>query len=123
MRRPFITSALLILVLVPSASACVAGCGIQAEASCSDTARRHACRRKEPGIAITKHSRCSPVVKSLPSTCGMRSFVPFQFVSLHAADTSVPLQYAAGHISLPMDSVIIISSIGSPETDRGPPRS
>jgi hypothetical protein len=53
----------------------------------------------------------------------MRSFVPFQFVSLNAGQTSVPFQYTAGHISLPLDSVIIISSIGSPETDRGPPRS
>ncbi|HKR29373.1 MAG TPA: hypothetical protein VJT08_02790 [Terriglobales bacterium] len=53
----------------------------------------------------------------------MRSFVPFQFVTLHAVETSVSVPYTGGHISLPLDSVIIVSSIGSPETDRGPPRS
>lgn len=94
-----------------------------AKSSCSTSGKRHACVRREPRTAITKGSRCSPVVKSLPSTCGMRSFVPFQFVTLHAVETSVPVPNTGGHISLPLDSAIIISSVGSPETDRGPPRS
>ena len=53
----------------------------------------------------------------------MRSFIQFQFVALHAFRISAPLQPAAGSFSRPPDAVIIVSSIGSPETDRGPPRS
>jgi len=53
----------------------------------------------------------------------MRSFVPFQFLPFHAFEISTPLQRAAGNIPAPFDFVILVSSIGSPETDRGPPAS
>jgi hypothetical protein len=49
--------------------------------------------------------------------------VQFQFVAFHGFEISTPLRRVTGNISAPFDSTIIISSIGSPETDRGPPRS
>jgi len=52
----------------------------------------------------------------------MRSFIQLQFVTLHTFEISAPLQPDAGSISAPFDSRIVVSSIGSPETDRGPPR-
>ncbi len=53
----------------------------------------------------------------------MHTFVQFQFVALHAAEIVSPLARPARRISIPSDSFILISSIGSPETDRGPPNS
>ena len=52
----------------------------------------------------------------------MRTFVQLQVVALHTLDIVSPLTRPAGGISIPSDSVILISSIGSPETDRGPPQ-
>jgi hypothetical protein len=53
----------------------------------------------------------------------MRSFVQIQFVAFRAFQISTPLLRSPGNLPAPSDSVIIVSSIGSPETDRGPPRS
>jgi hypothetical protein len=53
----------------------------------------------------------------------MRSFVQLQFLTRPASEISVPLRREAGNIAAPDDGVIIVSSIGSPETDRGPPNS
>jgi hypothetical protein len=53
----------------------------------------------------------------------VRSFAAFQFVTFRAFVISAALRQTAGNISAPPDSVIIVSSIGSPETDRGPPTS
>jgi hypothetical protein len=119
MRRTSIASVLLILVLATSASACVAGWGQQAD-SCAHTIRPVSPLAK-PGIAT--RTQCSHALESLPGRCGMRSFIQFQFVAFHAFQISAPLKRAAGNISRPPDAVIIASSIGSPETDRGPPRS
>jgi hypothetical protein len=119
MRRTSITSVLLILLLAMSASACVAGWGQQAD-SCAHTSRPVSSPAK-PGIA--SGAECGHALKSLPGKCGMRSFIHFQFAAFHAFQISAPLQRAAGNISRPPDAVIIVSSVGSPETDRGPPRS
>jgi hypothetical protein len=122
MRRTSITSVLLILALVTSASACVAGCGSQTAPSCSRTGTRLACARKEPRIATSMGRACGNVLKSQPARCGMRSFIQLQFVTLPTFEISVPLRRTASN-SVPLDSMIVVSSIGSPETDRGPPRS
>jgi hypothetical protein len=50
----------------------------------------------------------------------MRSFVQSQFVAFHAFEISAPVRTASS-ISMPFDSLIIVSSIGSPDADRGPP--
>jgi len=121
--RTSITSALLILVVVTSAAACVAGCGSQPAPSCSGTNARRACTRKQAHTATTKNPACGDTVKSQPARCGMRSFIPFQFATLPAFEMSSPLKHTGGNVSAPWNAVIVISSIGSPETDRGPPRS
>jgi hypothetical protein len=51
----------------------------------------------------------------------MRSFVQLQFLTRQVSEISIQLRQAAGNIAAPSDAVIIVSSIGSPETDRGPP--
>jgi hypothetical protein len=121
-RRPSITSVLLILVLVTSASACVAGCGSQIAPSCPRTISLRDCARKEPRTATIRGRACGDVLKSLPARCGVRSFIQFQFVTLAVFEIAAPFQRTASN-SVPFDSLIVVSSIGSPETDRGPPRS
>jgi len=116
------TSVLLILVLATSASACVAGWG-QQEASSSHSSDRQACTGRKQVVSSPVRAGCGHVLKSLPGRCGMRSFIQFQFVAFHAFQISAPFRRATGNISRPPDAVIIVSSIGSPETDRGPPRS
>ena len=119
MRRASITSVLLIVVLASSASACVAGSGNPSLAACSRDRRISA--PAKPKVAV--RSTCGHDLRSLPGRCGMRTFVQFQFVALHTEEIVSPLTRPAGRILLPSDSVILISSIGSPETDRGPPNS
>ncbi len=121
--RTSITSALLILMVLTSASACVAGCGSQPAPSCSRTNARQACARRQAHTATTKNPACGDTVKSQPGRCGVRSFIPFQFATLPAFETSPPLKHTDGNVSAPLNAVIGVSSIGSPETDRGPPRS
>ena len=117
-----ITSVLLILVLATSASACVVGWGSQPAPSCSRTSTLRPCARKEPRTA-TMRPTCGDVLKSQPGRCGMRSFIQFQVVSLHTFEISDPLEHQANNISALIDSRVVVSSVGSPETDRGPPRS
>lgn len=121
-RRAPITSALLIVVVVTSASACVAGCGSPTEFSCARASIRRAFSEKK-ARATTNSSACGDVLKAQPGRCGMRSFIPFQFAALPAFEMSSPLLRTNRNIPVPLDSVILVSSIGSPETDRGPPRS
>jgi hypothetical protein len=119
-RRISITAVLLILVLVPSASACVAGWGSPITPSCPRTISRRDCTRKETATATIRGRACGEVLKSLPARCGMRSFIQFQFVSLAGFEIAAPIKRTASN-PVAFDSVVVVSSIGSPETDRGPP--
>jgi hypothetical protein len=119
-RRISITVVLLILVLVPSASDCAAGWGSQIAPSCPRAISRRACTRKEPTTATIKGRACGDVLKSLPARCGMRSFIQFQIVPLAVFEIAAPIK-RTGSNPVPVHSVIVVSSIGRPETDRGPP--
>jgi hypothetical protein len=122
MRRASITSVLLSVVLTTSVSACAEGwCGQTGNSSGRSGARK-ACAQKKAASAAAKHGPCGPVLKAKPGRCGMRGFVPFPFVALRAFEISTPLS-AVSRFATPFDSPIIISSIGSPEADRGPPSS
>lgn len=67
--------------------------------------------------------RCVLLLKAQPDKCGMRGFFQSQFVALRTAGICTPVRRAAGNNSAPFDSTTIVSSVGSPETDRGPPLS
>ena len=73
------------------------------------------------GTATAGGLACGRVVKSLPDKCGLRSLVRRQFVVFRTFEISTPLRRTASNISAPFDSMIMVSSVGSPETDRGPP--
>jgi hypothetical protein len=68
-------------------------------------------------------SVCGDVVKSMPGHCSLRSLLRFQFPAFQRFEVSTPLRRTAEIISAPRGASIIATSIGSPETDRGPPRS
>jgi hypothetical protein len=122
MRRASITSALLIAVLAASASGCVAGWGTLQPTSCSYPRVLDRCERTNArGAAGAASNACGHTLRSLPARCGLRSFLSLQFVALRSIEIVTPLEVAARSISGPTDSKIIVSSIGSPETDRGPP--
>jgi hypothetical protein len=127
MRRTSIISALLILILQASVSVCMAGWGIPATNSCPQRGSRQSCVRKKSGVETPRpaceHVPCGRVLRSLPDRCGIRSFVQFQAVAFRADQISTPHQFMFTNIAAPIDSRIIVSSIGSPETDRGPPAS
>ena len=116
-------SVLLMLALVTSGSACVAGYGNETAPFCSHAMTRQTCTGEGPSGAAAMGNACRDILKSLPGRCGMRSFVQFQFVTFIASEISIPLQHTTSNLWMPLESTIVVSSIGSPETDRGPPRS
>lgn len=123
MRRASATSVLLILAFATSASACVTGWRSQPKASCQRPSTGKTCSRKQPGTKVARGSACGHVLKSPSGQCSLRSFAQLQAAELHRFEIPTPLRQAAGQVTLPFNSVIVVSSIGSPETDRGPPRS
>jgi hypothetical protein len=53
----------------------------------------------------------------------LRGLLQFQFVTLPSFRMTAPRELTAENIAAPLDLNIKNTSIGSPETDRGPPRS
>ena len=53
----------------------------------------------------------------------MRGLVQFQLLPFYAFQIPAPFERTARNTSAVLDSAIQLTSIGFPETDRGPPRS
>jgi hypothetical protein len=111
-------SALLIVALCASVSACVNGTGTRSDA---------ACRVSHPGL---KHhggsgmdNNCGHTFKTRRPQCSLRGLLQFQFLTLSAFQIAVPFDLIAENVTTPSDSTAKLTSVGSPETDRGPPRS
>jgi hypothetical protein len=122
-RRMSITSGLLILVLGTSVFGCATGWSSKPGTLCPRLGTRQVCAGKKPGTTAARGSACGHTLKSLPGQCSLRSFAQVQFAELHRFEIPSPLRYADGKVPPPFNSVITVSSIGSPETDRGPPGS
>jgi hypothetical protein len=125
MRRAPLTAVLLIAIFTASASACVSAWGSNSTASPTSCHRQNAgrsCAHKRMAGVTAKRASCPHDVKSQPAKCSLRSFLHLQFVMPQAAAISIPYRRLAA-VNAPRDAVIIVSSIGSPETDRGPPLS
>jgi hypothetical protein len=123
LRRASVTSVLMILVLVPSASACVAGWGGQTANPCSRPSNRQICPRTIIGRSGSLSAACAHLLEVPPGQCGLRGFGQIQFIAFHTFEIRTPFQPTSYKVSVPLDSAIVVTSIGSPETDRGPPRS
>jgi hypothetical protein len=120
-RRASIASALLILVLATSAFGCATGWRSEPGTFCFRQSSREACAGKKPNTRAGGWSACSHTLKSLPGVCNLRTFAQFRFVEFRRFEVAGPLGNPGGKVSLRSNSPIIALSIGSPQTDRGPP--
>jgi len=116
-RRNSIISAILIATMAASASACVEGAGTSSSTACARSSR--------PSCERTLHAtnKCNPVLKSIPEHCDICGLVQFHVVAFAKFEVSSPLRVVSGRVLLQSRPGPRISSIGSPETDRGPPLS
>jgi hypothetical protein len=112
-------SGFLILVLAASAFACSSGvCGGPESTRCSSTLA--ACARKKPQTTACLRAPCGYRLKSPSRRCSLRSFAQFQFAKLARFEIPIPLRREA-EVSRAPNLAPIVSSVGSPETDRSPP--
>lgn len=118
MSRNSIVAAVLVLTLATSASACVEGAGSPLGKACFKFSRA-ACERN----LGAKADRCNPVLKSVPAHCDIRGLVQFHAVAFAKFEVRSPLHIVADRILAPSRQGPRVSSIGSPQTDRGPPLS
>jgi len=123
MCRSSIASGLLILVFATSALGCATGSGSEPLGFCPRGRSQRRCTTSNSRAAEPKSSRCGHLLKSSRGQCSLRSLAQFQFAELRACEICSPLQRATGKASPALNSRIIVLSIGSPETDRGPPHS
>src|SRR5215469_5585821 len=120
MPRNTIISALLIVTIATSASACVeGGGGSSASRLCSKSSRPSGGRNFQ-AVGVR---RCNPVLKSVPAHCDIRGLVQFHLVAFTKFAVRSPLRIVSAGILVPSREGPRVFSIGSPETDRGPPLS
>jgi hypothetical protein len=122
MRRGSIISGLMILVLATSALGCASGWVGKAGTFCSRPSTRGTCAERKPGTTAAEGRSCGHTLKSSPGQCSLRSLAQFQLAEQRRFELASPLRQARSKAS-PSSNSGIVSSIGSPETDRGPPRS
>lgn len=111
-------SGVLVLVFGASALGCVAGWNGDSPMLCGASVARKGCARKK-----LVHTTGCDVLRSSPSRCSLRSLAQGYAVEFARFEISSPLSDVRDRASVPRTARILISSIGSPETDRGPPRS
>jgi len=122
MRCLRVLSGLLILLLTTSASVCITGWTGQPASACRRNSRDTRSDSMQNGAA-TAHQACSHVLESGLGRCGIHGFDYLQLAEFGPRLSSNPLPVPTDFVVTPADTRIVISSIGSPETDRGPPRS
>jgi hypothetical protein len=121
MRRGSIISGLMIPVLATSALGCASGWVGKAGTFCSRPSTRRTCAGRKPGTTAAEGRSCGHTLKSSPGR--LRSLAQFQLAEHRRFELASPPQQARSKASPSSNSAIVVSSIGSPETDRGPPRS
>ena len=108
------TAGLLILVLAGSASACAIG-----QANGGD-----GCRSATPQGCARKNLRgCGNLLKARPANCGLRGLFRTCPGAVRRFSGCTGLGVVRGRAAAAGQPDIHNTSIGSPETDRGPPRS
>lgn len=117
-RSKTISAGLVILVFSASAFGCVAGWSGDSPKLCGASIARKNCARKKP----TRATGCD-VLRSFPRRCSLRSLAQGYAVEFARFEISSPLKDVRDRVSIPSTPTILISTVVSPETDRGPPRS
>lgn len=114
MHAKCVIAALLTLTTALSASACVEGVGGSAAERCTS---RVQCSR------ALRNQACPVIVKFSPGHCGVRGLLQFHFVSYQSLDSEPHFSLFSQRVFVSARPGFRLSSIGSPETDRGPPLS
>jgi hypothetical protein len=109
------------MAMATSASACVEAVGVGSSfgKSCLESSGP----RCERIFHTTNTRRYNPVLKSVPAHCDIRGLLQFQLVAFTNFEVRSPLRFVIGKVLFPSRPASRIFSIGSPETDRGPPLS
>lgn len=115
-------SVLLVVVLMALSPVCASGWSGQSATTCAPPGARRPFATEKTGVAQVAQAVCHNALKSQPAGCGLRSFVQSQIASFRTAEVPALRVRCIGHIA-PARAAIIVSAIGPPETDRGPPRS
>jgi hypothetical protein len=120
MSRACIVALLLIVSLGASASVCIVGYGNSSLKSCKHLKSDQGCARKSPNAGT---AQCGSLLKAPPSNCSIRSLAQFHLFVFPKLEAGITLLVLPESVSIPPGSVPRVTSIGSPETDRGPPLS
>ncbi|HKV94004.1 MAG TPA: hypothetical protein VJW20_15760 [Candidatus Angelobacter sp.] len=112
------TAMLLATVFTALSSACVAGLGSGTAISCGEALPKpRECSRP---VRNVKAADCRTIISAAKARCGLRTFVQITAVQAVTVSLSAPQPQSAEAVR-PGDAVIIVSSVGPSETDRGPP--
>jgi hypothetical protein len=115
MRRASFTSVVLISVLAGSSFDCVTR-WVRERNGCGDRGTAPACGSK----VVRSRSACGATIGSPRRLCPLRSFSQSQIAEFHRFEIPSPARVIRELPPTPR-RVAIMSSIGPPETDRGPP--
>jgi hypothetical protein len=119
LRKKSLTAAMLVLLIAGLAPACVAGWNGEAASSC--TGERQPAIRKNRNDGCRRAKDCGAQLRAQASHCGFRTFLQLQFAELRLAANELPKLGVRGTVPVQPAVTISLSSIGSPQSDRGPP--
>lgn len=121
MRSTSAIAGILIMVLATAGFGCATGWNDASEnSSCASKINSTCIHAKLAPIRAVPKSGCGHTLKSLPDQCNLRTFAQFQIFEFRSFDLINPLR-VTGRSSAPVKTRLLVLSIGSPETDRGPP--
>lgn len=114
-------SSLIAALLIAALGASVSNCLATTENTDSRCHRRHSVSYT---LTATHPKLAADHCAKSPSThCSMRGLLQFHFLPRSAFAMSTPSLRPVSHLAQPRASKLKLTSIGSPQTDRGPPLS
>jgi hypothetical protein len=118
MRHSAILALLLVMVINTVAAACVSDASGMRPSYCV--------RNPKPKMATFRIHRaggCAGSVHHLPDTCRMRGFSQSPVAAIARVEQLKVGLARAAKVVAPEGPRFVVTSVGPPETDRGPPRS
>ena len=110
---------MLILLIAGLAPACVAGWNGDARGNCASD--RQPTIRKDSKDRCKRAKDCGAQLRAQASHCGLRTFLQLQFARSRPATSEPPKLRMQGKVTIQPAVTLALSSIGSPQSDRGPP--
>lgn len=120
MRRNAIILGILIPALASSAFCCISLGASQPADACTRRMTHPLCSHGEPETLSVASPWCGRRIESPQAACAVRGFIQLQFVEIRTCENPAPPQLV-GVFSPRVITSPTKTSVGSPETDRGPP--